>query len=184
MSRIETLLNALLNGDTANIKPRSRIEVFLSALLTGTTPNIKPQSRAEAYLATLCANGGSGSGGSAPNYLYYSKRTLTFAEANTQIRLTLPYEDTEAIYRVTCKQVDGSDVSLTITDWTTSTVIHADETAHIRMPSGDKNTTGKILIFAVYPGTQSGTYEITVERTAATDAYTGEIQVDFAAATA
>ena len=117
----------------------------------------------------------------APDYLYYSRRTLAYAAANANIRLTLPYEDTAAIYQVTCTQLEGDDVTLTVTDWTTSTIMNAGDTAYIRLPAGEK-TSGKVVIFAVYPGSNSGSYQITVERTAATDAYTGDIQVDFAAA--
>lgn len=136
------------------------------------------------YGCKVPGEGGNEDGGTpAPDFLFRSRRTLTFAGANTNIRLTLPYEGEETVYKVTCKQVEGSDVAVTITDWTTSTVIHADETAYIRLPAGDKST-GKITIFAVYPGTQHGTYELIVERTDETDAYTGEIQVDFAAAAA
>lgn len=117
----------------------------------------------------------------APDYLYYSRRTLSYAAANTNIRLTLPYEDAAAIYKVTCTQLTGDDVTVTLTDWTTSTVMKAGESAYIRLPAGEKST-GKVVIFAVYPGSNSGSYQITVERTAETDAYAGEIQVDFTAA--
>lgn len=135
-------------------------------------------------LAKLFAgfNGGN-AGGGIIDHLYYSRRTLTFAGSNTNIRLTVPYEDSEVIYKVTCKLLEGSDVSVTITDWTTSTEVHADEVAYVKLPAGDKSA-GKVIIFAVYPGTQKGTYELVVERTAETDAYAGEIQVDFAAAAA
>ena len=61
-SRVETLLTALLNGESANIKPRSRMEKYLLALINGDT-NIKtPQSRIEAYLYALCKKGADGSG--------------------------------------------------------------------------------------------------------------------------
>ena len=116
------------------------------------------------------------------DYLYYSRRTLAFAAANTNIRLTLPYEDVAAIYRVTCKLLEGTDVGVTVTDWTTEAEAFDGREVYIRVPAGDKSA-GKVTIFAVYPGTaNSGAYEVTVERTAETDAYTGEIQVDFAAA--
>ena len=114
-------------------------------------------------------------------YLYYSKRTLVYEAANTNIRLTLPYEDAETIYKVTCTKLEGGDTSVTITDWTTSTVVYGGDVAYIKLPAGEKST-GKIVIFAVYPGSNSGSYELTVERTAETDAYTGTIQVDFTAA--
>lgn len=134
-------------------------------------------------LAKLFANPNDGNAGGAVDYLYYSRRTLSFDGANTNIRLTLPYEDSEAIYKVTCELLEGSDVSVTITDWTTSTEVHAGEVAYVKVPVGKKDA-GKVVIFPVYPGEQKGTYELTVERTAETDAYAGEIQVDFAAAAA
>ena len=114
-------------------------------------------------------------------YLYYSKRTLVYEAANTNIRLTLPYEETEAIYKVTVKVLTGYDVQLTVTDWTTSYVANDGDVVYIKMPSGAMNT-GKVVIFAVYPASNVGSYELVVERTAETDAYTGEIQVDFAGA--
>jgi hypothetical protein len=113
------------------------------------------------------------------DYLYYSKRTLTFAGANNNIRLTLPYEEDAAIYRATCKLTSGTDAGVTVTDWTVEKEVFDGDVVYIRIPSGAMSS-GKVVIFAVYPGSNSGTYEITVERTAETDAYTGEIQVDFA----
>ena len=116
----------------------------------------------------------------ATDYLYYSKRTLAYSAANTNIRLTLPYEDAAAIYKLTVKQLEGADVTVTVTDWTTTYEAAAGEEVYIRVPSGAMSS-GKVVIFAVYPGTNIGSYELTVERTALTDGYTGAIQVDFAA---
>ena len=114
------------------------------------------------------------------DYLYYSQRTLTFNAANANIRLTLPYEDTAAIYRLRCKLLEGTDVGVTVTDWTAEADVFDGDMIYIRVPAGDKSA-GKVTIFAVYPGSNSGTYELTVERTATTDAWSGEILVDFAA---
>lgn len=61
-SRVETLLTALLNGESANIKPRSRMEKYLLALINGDTNINTPQSRIEAYLYALCKKGPGGSG--------------------------------------------------------------------------------------------------------------------------
>lgn len=120
--------------------------------------------------------------GAAPiDHLYYSKRILEYSGANTNIRLTLPYEKTETIYKLTVNMVEGNDVTVTVTDWTTSHVAVDGEDVYIKLPAGDMST-GKVVIFAVYPGSNVGSYELTVERTAETDVYTGEIQVDFAAA--
>ncbi len=114
------------------------------------------------------------------DHLYYSRRTLAYNAANTNIRLTLPYEDTEAIYKLNVKQLEGTDITVTVTDWTVTYEAAAGEDVYIRVPSGAMSS-GKVVIFAVYPGSNVGSYELTVERTALTDGYTGEIQVDFAA---
>lgn len=119
-------------------------------------------------------------GAQSTSCLYYSKRTLAYAGANTNIRLTLPYEDTVAIYKAKIRMIEGNDVNVTVTDWTTSYIASDGEEVYIKMPSGAMSS-GKVVIFSVYPGTNSGSYEIIVERSAETDAYTGEIQVDFAA---
>ena len=63
-SRIETLLEALLNGETADIVPQSRNEAYLKAMIEGNTEVAEPHSRIEAYLYALAKNGGTGSGGS------------------------------------------------------------------------------------------------------------------------
>lgn len=114
-------------------------------------------------------------------YLYYSKRILKYNAANTNIRLTLPYENSAAIYKLKVNMTEGSDVTVTITDWTTSHIAEAGEDVYIRVPSGDMSS-GKTVIFAVYPGSNIGSYVLTVERTTETDSYSGEIQVDFTAA--
>ena len=132
------------------------------------------------FSARLAAMENSAGASGDTDYLYYSKRTLAYSAANTNIRLTLPYEDAAAIYKLTVKQLEGDDVTVTVTDWTTSHVAAAGEEVYIRVPSGAKSS-GKVVIFAVYPGTNAGSYELTVERTALTDGYTGAIQVDFAA---
>ena len=67
MSRIEELLQAIINGDTANIKPRSRAEEYLVACACKECDNLPtPKSRLDALyyqLATVIAEGGSGGGG-------------------------------------------------------------------------------------------------------------------------
>lgn len=64
-SRSEILLEALLNGTTADITPQSRSEEYLLALLNGVKDLPTPQSRIEAYYYALCQRGlGDGSGGS------------------------------------------------------------------------------------------------------------------------
>lgn len=130
-----------------------------------------------ARLAALEA--GAGSTGET-DYLYYSRRTLAYDAANTNIRLTLPYEDSAAIYKLTVMLLEGTDVTVTVTDWTVTYEAAAGEEVYIRLPAGAMSS-GKVVIFAVYPGSNTGAYELTVERTVETDAYTGEIQVDFAA---
>lgn len=142
-----------------------------------------------ARLAAVEENGGGSGGGNAGggvvDYLYYSRRTLTFDGASVNTRLTLPYENTATIYRVKCNLISGNDVGVKITDWTISGNVLNGEIAYVRIPAGDNSAGGggKAVIFAVYPDAASaGTYELTIERTAETDAYTGEIQVDFAAA--
>jgi hypothetical protein len=54
-SKIEQLLEALLNGETVDIVPQSRNEELLLALLNGETVDMVPQSRNEALLAAICA---------------------------------------------------------------------------------------------------------------------------------
>lgn len=61
-SRIETLLEALVDGENVDVVPQSRIETYLLALLNGDTNVKEPQSRIEAYLYQLCKNGMSGGG--------------------------------------------------------------------------------------------------------------------------
>ena len=61
-SRNEQLLEALLNGDTADIVPQSRNEQLLLALLNGETVDMVPRSRSEALLIALCEKGLSGGG--------------------------------------------------------------------------------------------------------------------------
>ena len=132
-----------------------------------------------ARLAAL-EQSGVGGGTTAVDYLYYSRRSITFAGTNASARLRLPYEETAVIYHVQYKLVSGTDVTMTITDWTLEYTASADEDVYIRLPAGAMSNS-KEMIFAVYPGTSnSGVYEITVERTADTDAYTGTIQLDFA----
>lgn len=62
MSRLETLLNALVNGETADIIPQSRNEEYLLALINCDTEVKEPRSRMEAYLHALCKNGVAGGG--------------------------------------------------------------------------------------------------------------------------
>lgn len=64
-SRIETLLEALLNNTEPPQEPMSRVEEYLYALVKNSDPPTNPSSRIEAYLAALCekgVGGGSGSG--------------------------------------------------------------------------------------------------------------------------
>lgn len=62
-SRNEKLLEALLNGETADIVPQSRNEAYLKAMIEGNTEVAEPHSRIEAYLCALARNGGSSGGG-------------------------------------------------------------------------------------------------------------------------
>lgn len=62
MSRLEILLDALLNGKTVNIKPQSRLEEYLLALISGDKDVAEPQSRLEAYLYALSEKGVGGGG--------------------------------------------------------------------------------------------------------------------------
>ena len=56
-SRIEKLLEALLNGTDPPQEPMSRVEAYLYALVKGDNPPLEPKSRVEAYLAALCEKG-------------------------------------------------------------------------------------------------------------------------------
>ena len=60
VSRYEQLLEALLNGETADIVPQSRNEELLLALINGEKPTGTPMSRTEALLHALCERGMSG----------------------------------------------------------------------------------------------------------------------------
>ena len=62
MSRNEKLLEALLDGTTSDIEPKSRNEEYLLALLTGNKETPGPKSRIEAYFKALSEKG-LGSGG-------------------------------------------------------------------------------------------------------------------------
>lgn len=66
-SRVETLLNALVNGETIDFNPQSRIEEYLKNCInkTGTEGLPAPQSRIDALLyklAEVVASGGGGGG--------------------------------------------------------------------------------------------------------------------------
>ena len=66
MSRIETILNALINGgDISGFEPQSRCEAILKSCCTGEAHNITPQSRIEALLEVLRQNLADGGGGKA-----------------------------------------------------------------------------------------------------------------------
>lgn len=65
-SRNEQLLEALLNGETADIVPQSRNEAYLKAMIEGNTEVAEPRSRIEAYLCALARNGSSGGGSGIP----------------------------------------------------------------------------------------------------------------------
>lgn len=62
-SNLEILLDAILNGETANIKPQSRHEEYLLALINGETIDRSPQSRLEVYMKALTEIGISGGEG-------------------------------------------------------------------------------------------------------------------------
>ena len=68
MSRFETLLNALLNGEQVDFKPQSRMEQYLINCINGSGGEglPAPKSRAEVLLYTLAEQlkGGSGGGDS------------------------------------------------------------------------------------------------------------------------
>lgn len=68
-SRIETLVKALLNGETVNVKPRSRVEKCLKACVdgTGTEGLPTPRSRVEVLLHQLADK--LATGGGAPKKL-------------------------------------------------------------------------------------------------------------------
>ena len=66
-TRIETLLNAVINGDTIEFTPRSRMEEYLKNCINkaGIEGLPDPRSRADALLYMLAENissGGSGGG--------------------------------------------------------------------------------------------------------------------------
>ena len=64
LSRLETLLAAIANGETVDIEPQSRNEKYLLAVLKGEIVDLEPKSRTEAYLKAICEKGlGGGSGG-------------------------------------------------------------------------------------------------------------------------
>ena len=52
-SNLEILMDAIVNGNTADIKPQSRHEEYLLALINGETLDRSPQSRLEVYLKAL-----------------------------------------------------------------------------------------------------------------------------------
>lgn len=61
---LEKLKDAIVSGDTSNIKPQSRHEEYLLALANGETVEGSPRSRLEAYLQAFTESGiGGGSGG-------------------------------------------------------------------------------------------------------------------------
>lgn len=67
----------------SSTEPNSRLEILLQALLNGEIPDIRPQSRAEVYLLALCdksINGGSATPGSDGGY--YTP-TFTQVDNNT-----------------------------------------------------------------------------------------------------
>lgn len=81
-SRNEQLLEALLNGETADIVPQSRNEAYLKAMIEGNTEVAEPRSRIEAYLCALARNGssggGSGGGGSSGGTTGVSPKEVNF----------------------------------------------------------------------------------------------------------
>lgn len=85
MSRTEELLTALLNGDTANIEPRSRAEKYLLNCVKacGCDGLPTPQSRLDALLYALAdkmASGGSGGGGGGSDSKFKSLLNKTITE--------------------------------------------------------------------------------------------------------
>lgn len=63
-SRVETLVNAILNGGTVSFSPHSRMETYLMRCLEGggTEGLPAPISRVDAQLYELIENGGIGTG--------------------------------------------------------------------------------------------------------------------------
>lgn len=67
-NRVETLLNAVINGETIDFNPQSRMEEYLKNCInkTGTEGLPAPQSRVDALLYKLAETIASGGGGGAP----------------------------------------------------------------------------------------------------------------------
>lgn len=79
---------------------QSRYDMLLEALLNGETPDIRPQSRAEAYLLALCEKGVGGGGTvseeqiatAVKNYMIsngMSDKTVPIADSSTGKQYTL-----------------------------------------------------------------------------------------------
>lgn len=82
-NRVDELLAALLNGETADITPQSRVEAYLKVLVdgSGTDGLPAPQSSAEAYLYALAENGMSGGGGGGGKFKITSMKNFYYGGA-------------------------------------------------------------------------------------------------------
>lgn len=69
-SRYEKLMEALVNGETADIVPRSRAEAALKNCIEGCGCDglPEPNSRSEAYLQALAQKMAGGGGATVPEY--------------------------------------------------------------------------------------------------------------------
>ena len=102
-NRVDQLLAALLNGETADITPQSRVETYLKALIEGSGVDDlpTPQSSSEAYLYALVEKGlsGGGSGGDDTGGLRLSDLTDLYAFFYNGHRLELletPWDTSKA----------------------------------------------------------------------------------------
>lgn len=84
MSRIEELLQAIINGDEANIKPRSRAEEYLVACACKECDNLPtPKSRLDALYYKLAQTISEGGGGGDIDFTLATAKAADVAEGKT-----------------------------------------------------------------------------------------------------
>ena len=64
LTREETFLNAIAEGQTPSLDPLTREEHFLNAIATHETPTLAPMTREEYFLNKIAESGGGGGGSS------------------------------------------------------------------------------------------------------------------------
>lgn len=131
-SRVETLLNDIIDDNPPSVAPRSRVEQILTDLINSGSSEVKAQSRIEALLKELDVGGGSTnvlSGTSAPtseqgsNGMIYLKYFGAITSAITDIRMIIT-SDFGGSFGVQLSEItllDSNDSAIVYPSGTTAT---------------------------------------------------------------